>query len=88
MIHMMIFGKKRDSLRIKRIRASRAVFVNQDIQEVHIEFITEDGERLTLQLASRMVPGLIGDLTDSYEAINPPLSRRSNGAAGWEGSGL
>lgn len=83
---MKIFGRNKESLVIQRIRATRAVFVNEDVQEVHIDFITNTGERLVLQLNPKMVPSLIGELTDSYEAINPPLSHRRNWTAGWDGA--
>lgn len=85
---MKIFGKERDSLRVKRWRAFRAVFMDGNgTEEVHIQLLTDDNQRLALQVPMRQVPELIGQLTDAYEAINPPLSRRNNAAAGWDGQG-
>lgn len=84
---MKIFGKRRESLRIKKIRASRAVFVNQDVQEVEIQFVTEDGERLDLQMPSRLAPALIQELTIAYQAINPPL-RSGSYESTWQGMEL
>lgn len=81
---MKIFGRNRESLRIKKVRASRAVFINQDVQEVEINLITEDGERLDLQLPSRLVPGLIQGLSIAYTAINPPL-RSGDWQSSWQG---
>lgn len=83
---MKIFGKKRESLRIKKSRACRALYADgPGTEEIEIHLITEEGERLDLQLHHRSVPELIGQLTDAYEAINPPLSRRNNPAATWAG---
>lgn len=83
-----IFGKKRESLRIKKSKACRALYVDgHGTEEINILLITEEGHRLDLQIPHRMAPDLIGQLTDAYEAINPPLSRRNNQAAGWDGQG-
>lgn len=81
---MRIFGKERQSLRVKKIRACRALYVDGDgTEEIEIHFITEEGQRLDLQIPHRAAPELIGQLTDAYEAINPPLSRRNNREADW-----
>lgn len=85
---MRIFGKERQSLTISKVRAARAVYATEaGTEQVEIHFITSDGHRLDLQFNQRLIPGLIGQLTDAYEAINPPLSRRHNAAAGWDGQG-
>jgi hypothetical protein len=85
MINMRIFGKERQSLKVKAIRAVRAMYVNgDDTQEIEIHFITEDGERLDLQIPWRLAYNLVGDLKDAYEAINPPLSSRNNRSANWD----
>lgn len=84
---MKIFGKNRETLRIKRIKACRALYMDgPGTQEIEIKFMTEDGETLVLQMHHFLAPNLIGELTDSYEAIVPPLHRRGNGQASWEGS--
>lgn len=85
---MRIFGRKRETLRIKKAVACRALYMDgPGTQEINITLHTEDGERLDLQLPFLAAPALIGQLTDAYEAIVPPLSRRNNQAAGWDGSG-
>lgn len=85
---MRIFGKERASLVIKKVKAARALYVDgAGTEQIDIYLITADGERLDLQLNHRIVPHLIGELTDAYEAINPPLSRRNNAAASWDGQG-
>ena len=82
---MRIFGKERQSLRVKAIRAVRAMYVNgDDTQEIEIHFITDDGERLDLQIPWRQVYSLVGDLQSAYEAISPPLSARQNRSANWD----
>lgn len=70
---MKIFGRERESLRIKKIAAARAVYVNADVQEVEIKFKTEDNEILTLIVPSRLLRNLIRDLHVCHIAINPPL---------------
>lgn len=85
---MKIFGKERQSLRITKSRACRALYADgAGTEEIEVHLITEDGDRLDLQFHHRSIPQLIGQLTDAYEAINPPLSRRNNQAAGWDGQG-
>lgn len=85
---MKIFGRERDSLRIKKIKAARALFMDGNgTEELEVKFLTDDGQILTLQIPHRLAPALIGELTDAYEAINPPLSRRNNQAAHWDGQG-
>lgn len=84
---MKIFGRERDSLRVKKWKAARAMFVDGNgTEEVHITLLTDDGQKLVLQVPHREVPTLIGQLTDSYEAINVPLYRRNNHQAGWDGA--
>lgn len=81
---MKIFGKERESLRIKKAAAARALYMDGNgTQEIEIRLVTEDGDRLDLQIPFLMAPALIGQLTDAYEAIVPPLSRRNNPAAQW-----
>ena len=85
---MKIFGKERDSLKIKAVRAVRAKYaIEAGTEEVEVHLKTSEGHRLDLQFSIRDIPNLIGELTDAYEAINPPLSRRNNAAASWDGSG-
>lgn len=81
---MRIFGKERQSLRIKRMRACRALFMNgEGTEEIEIQLITDDGEKLDLQVPYRLAPGLIQQLTSAHEAISPPV--RSTRAADWLG---
>lgn len=76
---MRIFGRERQSLRIKKVRAVRAVYADgEGTEEIEIHLITEEGQRLDLQLHHRLAPDLIGDLTDAYQAIVPPLGWRRN----------
>lgn len=83
LITMFIFGKERQSLRIKKARAARAIFVNTETQEVEVQLLTDDGERLELQIPSSVAHTLIMHMTEAYLAINPPL--RTGAAADWQG---
>jgi len=80
------FFKGKESTKVKKIGASRAIVggVTSDTDEVHITFISEDNEKLVLELTPRQARDLIGMVTCSYEAINPPLTRGSY-AASWQG---
>ena len=76
---MKLFGKNKECLRIKKVRAVRCLYADgPGTEEIEIHLITEDGERLDLQLHHRLAPDLVSDLTNAYEAINPPLSWRRN----------
>lgn len=81
----MKFFRGREATHVKAIRGVRAMYLSPDHQEVNIEFLHEDGNRLTLQLTPEQTRGLIGDLVAAYEAINPPLNTRSNNYSTWLG---
>lgn len=78
------FFKGKESTRVKKIGASRAIYVNPDLNEIHITFISEDNEKLTLELSPSQARDLIEFMTVSYQAINPPL-RGGSYAANWQG---
>lgn len=85
---MKIFGRERASLKIKKVRAIRALYMDgPGTEEIEIHLLTDDNQRLDLQFSPKDIPNLIGQLTDAYEAINVPLSRRNNAAASWDGQG-
>jgi len=78
---MRIFGKERQSLRIKKAVAARAVYDNgEGLQEIELRLLTEDGERLTLQIPPSLARKLTLELSSAYEAINPPLRSSRNAA--------
>lgn len=82
---MKLFGKQKEHLRIRDIKAARAVMVlHEETQECNVSMITEDGERLDLTLPDRVLPELIMDLCDVYESIHPPL-RRGSRQSTWMG---
>ena len=84
---MRIFGRDRQSLRIKKVRAARCKYMDgPGTEEVEVRLMTDGGEILDLQVPFQLIPKLIGELTDSYESIVPPLSRRQNWQAGWDGA--
>lgn len=86
---MRIFRRNTETLGIKRLRACKAIFqLEREVIEVQIDLETHDKERLQLQINPASLPDLIGELTDIYESINPPLNRRRNQNASWEGSEL
>ena len=78
------FFKGKESTRVKKIGASRAIYVNPDLTEIHVTFLDEDNNKLILELTPRQARSLIEQMTFSYEAVNPPLHRGSR-AADWQG---
>lgn len=85
---MRIFGRERASLTISKSRAVRALYMDgPGTEQVEVHLLTDDGQRLDLQFRPNAIPDLISQLEGAYEAINPPLSRRRNAAAQWDGEG-
>lgn len=84
---MRLFGRERESLRIKKARGAKVVIqtVLDETIEINLRVITEDGEALDLVLPDRILPGIIQDLTIVYESIHPPLRTIGGRAAGWQG---
>jgi hypothetical protein len=84
---MKLWGKNRETVLIKKARAVRAIYSGEtgstQSQEVSIDLITEDGEKLELRVPPLVVKKLIGEMTDAYNAINPPLSYRHNYQSEW-----
>lgn len=70
--------------RIRMVRSSRAVYVEEDRSEIDIQLLMEDGEIITLVLPPRLAGKLVAEVSQAYEAINPPLAR-GFGAATWQG---
>lgn len=82
---MWIFGKERQSLRIRKACAARAKYMDgPGTEEVEVRLLTDDGHTLDLQLKPQAVHQLINDLATAYEAICPPITR-GMGYARWEG---
>lgn len=83
---MKLFRKERQSLEVKGISAARAMVDQADRQTSHVEitFVTPEGDKLTLEIPTRFVPGLVKELRGAYEAINQPI-QWGNGAAQWNG---
>lgn len=83
---MFKFFKGKESTKVRAIRAVRATYVGPDHNEVHIEFLAEDKAlpKLSLELTPTQTRTLITELSNAYEAINPPLYR-GFGASSWDG---
>lgn len=81
----MRFFRSRDTAKVTKVVASRAVFESQDIQRVDVRFRNDDGDELTLEFHPDIVPNLILELSTAYEAIRPPLRGTGGHAAGWNG---
>lgn len=86
---LKLFGKTREELQVLNVRATRALHVPDASgyahNEVEIELLVEDGGYLRLRLQMPHARRLIEELSQSYWAANPPLSRGQNLAADWQG---
>jgi len=80
----MKFFKGKEDTYVKKIRAVRAKYVDPDHNEINIDFVNEAGAQLTLRLKPEQARTLINELSNAYEAINPPL-RRGNNYSDWQG---
>jgi hypothetical protein len=82
---MKIFGKRRESLKVKKVRAARAVYMDgPGTEEIEITFLTEGNELLTLRMRPHLTHVLIRELASAYEAVAPPL-RTNTEYAVWDG---
>ncbi|HEV7949949.1 MAG TPA: hypothetical protein VGP24_09300 [Glaciihabitans sp.] len=72
---MWLFGKNRETVKVKKIAAGRAVYQGVDTTqtEIEIKLITTDKERLTILVPLQQAMHLIRDLNISYQAAVPPL---------------
>ena len=81
---MKLWGRNREVVKVQKAIASRVVFHGIDHQEIELRLVTEDGEKLTLIIPPRIVHKLVGEISNAYEAVNPPL-RRGSGPADFLG---
>lgn len=78
------FFKGKEDCHVRAIRAVRARFVGPDYNEIDVEFLNEDKERLTIHLTPEQARALYEELGNAYQAINPPLNR-SQHFSQWDG---
>ena len=81
----MVLFKGKTHLRLKRIRAARAIF-ESDLghQEIELTVLTDDGDKIVFQMPPQLAHRLVNEISNAYEAINPPL-RRGGEYAVWDG---
>lgn len=72
-------------LRIVDVKASRALFVNEGVQEVEIRLKVDSGDQLTLILPLDSTHKLITNLATAYNAARPPIKGLGQTGAGWNG---
>ena len=65
----------KDSVKVKSIKASRAVYESEEIQRVEMTLVTEFGDKVTFEMTPQQCHRLVTDLTNAYEAIFPPIIR-------------
>ena len=63
-------------LDVTKIGASRAMYIDADIQRVEVRILTSDNFEVILSLTPHQTAELIEQMTMSYYAINPPLRTR------------
>lgn len=68
----------KDSVKVKSIKASRAVYESEEIQRVEMTLVTEFGDKVTFEMTPQQCHSLLSNLIVSYESIFPPIPRRQN----------
>lgn len=83
---MKLFGRERETIKVKKVAAGRAVYqgVETTHTEIEIKLITTDGEKLMIQMPLQQAFHLIRDLHLSYQAAVPPLTM-GNYQSQWQG---
>ena len=71
---------------VKRIRASRAVFLSEEVQRIDITIELDYGDKIRLEMHPQLAHKLIAELTSAYLAINPPI-RNYGGGVPFDGNG-
>ena len=80
-----MFFKGKTNLRIKKIRAARAIFENElGTQEIELTVLTDNNERITFQMPPQLAHKLVTEVGSAYEAIAPRLFKGTDYAT-WDG---
>lgn len=69
--------RERVDLDAQKIEATRAMYIDEDIQRVEMTIETSDNYRVVITMTPRQARQLLEQLTMSYHAINPPLRTRT-----------
>lgn len=72
-------------VRVKKIRAARAIFESEDIQRIDLDITLESGDKIRLEMMPRDAHSLISQVSVAYNAINPRLPNTN--AANFYGMG-
>jgi hypothetical protein len=75
-----------EPVRVRKIRAGRAVFESEEIQRIDIELILDNDIKIRLEMHPQLAHKLISQLTAAYIAINPPI-RNYGGGVPFDGQG-
>jgi len=60
-------------VRVKKIRAARAVFESVDIQRIDLDITLESGDKIRLEMLPRDAHSLVTQISIAYNAIAPRL---------------
>lgn len=60
------------TFQVESVKASRAVYFDQDRQEVEVEVIVEGGIKIRLRFPARDAHALLDQVGVAYQAIMPP----------------
>jgi enoyl reductase-like protein len=76
-------GRAGSTVKVAKIKASRAVYQDADIQRVEMRFEVNVGagknESITLEMSLDQAGETIRQLTAAYEAARPPLRSNTRG---------
>lgn len=68
----------RDTIRVRKIKASRAVFESEEIQRVDVDIDLDYSEKIRLEMTPQQTYKLITELMSAYHAICPPIRGTQN----------
>lgn len=72
-------------VRVKKIRACRAVFQSEEIQRIDLDITLDSGDKIRLEMLPKDAHSLISQLGVAYNAIAPRLPNPNS--AGFYGMG-
>lgn len=83
---MWLFGKNRETVKVRKIAAGRAIYQGVDLThtEIEVKLRTDEGEKLTLLIPLQQANCLIRDLQISYSAA-VPSSTTGRYESQWQG---
>ena len=72
-----------NSVDVVKARATRALYLSEDIQKVEVKLEIETGEKVTLVFPSRVAFDLITQMIAAHKAIHPEIVVPRSSSPSW-----